>query len=62
MGKELKDDISKETTVTGHTHGPLGMQRLPDLTKCESGLTKCETSIFIARWSEGLQATTVRTD
>ena len=28
----LKDDINKETSVMDRTHGPLGLQRLPDLT------------------------------
>jgi hypothetical protein len=32
MDKELRDDINKETAVMGHTHGPLDLQRLPDLT------------------------------
>ncbi len=30
--RSLKDDINKETTAAGSTHGPLGLQRLPDLT------------------------------
>jgi hypothetical protein len=31
--KTLKDDINKETTVMGLTHGPRGFQRLSDPTE-----------------------------
>ncbi len=30
--RSLKDDINNETTAGGSTHGPLGLQRLSDLT------------------------------
>jgi hypothetical protein len=33
--RSLKDDINTETAVMDRTHGPLGLQRLPDLTVCK---------------------------
>ena len=46
LDKELKDDINKETTAAVSTHGPLGLQRLPDLTGYAGGVLILKSHSF----------------